>query len=280
MSYLEARTRFNQVFDLAFIWLFARLRVFVNQVGEITGFASKSIRLIFRQPLRIQELISHMEFVGNQSVTIICLSAVFTGMALAFQLFLGFKQLNASGMVGSIVALAIFRELGPVLTGLIVAARAGGAMAARLGTMRVTEQIDALEVMGVDPLQYLVSPRILASVLVMPLLCGVFDFISMIGSWMICIHLLEMDEAQYWERINVWIKPSDIFQGLFKAALFGLFFSIICTHRGYNTKGGAAGVGSSTNRGVVLSMVMIIIIDFFATNIIKIFLDWKEVLLR
>jgi len=280
MSYLEARERFNQTFDGAFLWLFKRLRVFIIQVGEISGFASKSIRLMFSRPWRIQELFSHMEFVGNQSVMIISLSAVFTGMALAFQLFLGFKRLNASGMVGSIVALAIFRELGPVLTGLIVAARAGGAMAARLGTMRVTEQIDALEVMGIDPLQYLVSPRILASVLVMPLLCGVFDFISMIGSWTICIHLLEMDEAQYWERINVWIKASDIFQGLFKAALFGLFFSIICTHRGYNTKGGAAGVGSSTNRGVVLSMVMIIIIDFFATNLIKIFLDWKEVLLR
>jgi phospholipid/cholesterol/gamma-HCH transport system permease protein len=280
MSYLDARERFNQAFDGVFVWLFKHFRLFIIQVGEITGFASKSIRLIFRKPLRIQELVSHMEFVGNQSVTIISLSAVFTGMALAFQLFLGFKRLNASGMVGSIVALAIFRELGPVLTGLIVAARAGGAMAARLGTMRVTEQIDALEVMGVDPLQYLVSPRILASVLVMPLLCGVFDFISMIGSWLICIRLLDMDEAQYWERINVWIKPSDIFQGLFKAALFGLFFSIICTHRGYNTKGGAAGVGSSTNRGVVLSMVMIIIVDFFATNLIKIFLDWKEVLLR
>jgi len=280
MSYLEARERFNRAFDGIFLWLFARLRLFVMEVGDLARFGAHSVRLFFRPPLRFDELIVHMEFVGNKSVSIISLSAIFTGMALAFQLFLGFKKLNAGGMVGTIVALSIFRELGPVLTGLIVAARAGGAMAARLGTMRVTEQIDALEVMGVDPLQYLVSPRIFASVFVMPLLCGVFDFISMIGSWVICIHLLEMDEAQYWERITVWIKPSDIYQGLFKAALFGLFFSIICCHRGFHTKGGAAGVGSSTNRGVVLSMVMIIVLDFFATNLIQVFMTWKEAMFR
>lgn len=280
MSYIEARQRFNRAFDGVFLWLFARLRRFVLEVGDLARFGAHSARLFFRPPFRFEELIVHMEFVGNKSVSIISLSAIFTGMALAFQLFLGFKKLNAGGMVGTIVALSIFRELGPVLTGLIVAARAGGAMAARLGTMRVTEQIDALEVMGVDPLQYLVSPRIVASVLVMPLLCGVFDFISMIGSWLICIHLLEMDEAQYWERITIWIKPSDIYQGLFKAALFGLFFAIICCHRGFYTKGGAAGVGSSTNRGVVLSMVMIIVLDFFATNLIQVFMTWKEAMFR
>jgi phospholipid/cholesterol/gamma-HCH transport system permease protein len=280
MSYMEARRKFNDAFDSAFLWFFRRIKTFVIEVGDLSRFGSHSVRLFFRQPIRFDELVVHMEFVGNKSVSIISLSAIFTGMALAFQLYLGFNKLNAGGMVGSIVALSIFRELGPVLTGLIVSARAGGAMAARLGTMRVTEQIDALEVMGVEPLQYLVSPRIFASVFVMPLLCAVFDFISMIGSWLICIHLLDMDEAQYWDRISIWIKPSDIYQGLFKASLFGLFFSIICCHRGFHTKGGAAGVGSSTNRGVVLSMVMIIVLDFFATNLIQVFLTWKDSVLR
>ena len=153
-------------------------------------------------------------------------------------------------------------------------------MAARLGTMRVTEQIDALEVMGVDPVQYLVSPRILAAVLVMPLLTGIFDFVAMTGCWLISIHLLELDEAQFWDRTAAWLEPNHIYEGLFKAAVFGLFFAIICTHRGYTTKGGAAGVGSSTNRGVVLSMVMIIILDFFVTNLINVFYQWKAALLR
>jgi phospholipid/cholesterol/gamma-HCH transport system permease protein len=146
--------------------------------------------------------------------------------------------------------------------------------------MRVTEQIDALEVMGVNPVQYLVSPRLLASVLVMPLLTGVFDFVAMLGCWMISIGLLDMDEAQFWDVTERWLEPFHIYEGLFKAAIFGLFFAVICTHRGYTTKGGAAGVGSSTNRGVVLSMVMIIILDFFVTNLINVFYQVKAALLH
>ncbi|HVK61209.1 MAG TPA: ABC transporter permease, partial [Bdellovibrionales bacterium] len=177
---------------------------------------------------------------------------------------------------GPTVALGITRELAPVLTGLIVAARAGGAMAARLGTMRVSEQIDALEVMGVNPVQYLISPRIIAATVVMPLLTGVFDFVAMFGCWLISIHLLGLDEASFWDRIIVWIEPFHIYEGLFKGAIFGLFFGIICTHRGFTTKGGAAGVGDATNRGVVTSMVMIIILDFFVTNLINLFYGLKE----
>lgn len=278
MTYLQVRNRFNQTFDSFFIWLGQKVRTFVIETGELVSFGTKSFLLFFSRPFRFSELVGHMEFVGNKSISIISLSGLFTGMALAFQIYLGFKQVNATTLVGPTVALGIFRELGPVLTGLIVAARAGGAMAARLGTMRVTEQIDALEVMGVNPLQYLVSPRIIAALIVMPLLCAVFDFVSMIGSWLICIRLLEMDEATFWDKIRGWIEPSHIYEGLFKAGVFGLFFAVICTHRGYNTKGGAAGVGSSTNRGVVLSMLMIIILDFFVTNLINMFYDWKAVL--
>src|SRR6476469_3108141 len=156
---------------------------FVTETGDLALFLGASIRLLFKKPSRIGEIIKHMEFIGNQSVGIIFLTSLFTGLALSFQVYLGFKLVNATNLVGPTVALGITRELGPVLTGLIVAARAGGAMAARLGTMRVSEQIDALEVMGVDPKQYLVGPRILASLLTMPLLCAVFDFIAMMGAY-------------------------------------------------------------------------------------------------
>lgn len=278
LTYTEKRERFNRSFDAFFLWFWYQFRKFVVECGELATFAWQGLKQAFERPFRFSELISHMEFVGNKSISIISLSGLFTGLALAYQIYLGFKLVNATSLVGPTVGLGITRELGPVLTGLIVAARAGGAMAARLGSMRVTEQIDALEVMGVNPIQYLVSPRIIAAVLVMPLLTGVFDFVAMFGCWLISIHLLGLDEAAFWDRTTRWIEPYHIYEGLFKAAVFGLFFAIICTHRGYTTKGGAEGVGSATNRGVVLSMLMIIILDFFITNIINIFYSVKEAL--
>jgi len=239
----------------------------IREVGDITMFGVSSIRLSFTKPNRYGEIIKHMEFIGNQSVFIVALTALFTGLALSFQLYLGFKAFNAVNMVGPTVALGITRELGPVLTGLIVAARAGGAMAARLGTMRVNEQIDALDVMGVNTRQYLIAPRIYAAVICMPLLTAVFDFVAMLGSYVLCVKLVELDEAIFWDRVNQMIEIRHINEGLFKAAIFGMFFAVICTYRGFNTTGGAKGVGDATNQGVVSSMVMIIILDYFLTNV-------------
>jgi phospholipid/cholesterol/gamma-HCH transport system permease protein len=266
-----ARDKFNRAFDGFFLWIAVKFRTFIIEVGELAQFGLQGYRLFVTKPFRWPELLVHMEFIGNKSLGIIVMSGLFTGMALAYQIYLGFKLVNAVSLVGPTVGMGITRELGPVLTGLIVAARAGGAMAARLGSMRVTEQIDALEVMGVNPMQYLVSPRLVAAVIVMPLLTGVFDFAAMFGCWLVCIKLLGMDEAAFFDRTYLWLEPYHIFEGLFKAAVFGVFFSIICTHRGYLTKGGAEGVGAATNRGVVLSMVMVIASDFFLTNLINMF---------
>ncbi|MCB0407798.1 MAG: ABC transporter permease, partial [Bdellovibrionales bacterium] len=169
------REKVNNALDELFIKVGLTIGGFFYDTGKAFLFFLESIPLIFKKPYRVDEIIRHMEFVGNKSILIIILTGSFTGLALSYQIFLGFKLVNATNLVGPTVALGITRELGPVLTGLIVAARAGGAMAARLGTMRVSEQIDALEVMGVDPKQYLVAPRILATFLTMPLLCGVFD---------------------------------------------------------------------------------------------------------
>lgn len=241
----------------------------VGEVGQISLFFNESVRLIFTAPSRFPEIIRHMEFIGNQSVGIICLTGIFTGLALSFQLYQGFKLFNAVNMVGPTVALGISRELGPVLTGLIVAARAGGAMAARLGTMRVNEQIDALDVMGVNTKQYLISPRLVAATICMPLLVAVFDFISMLGSYFLCVKLVGLDEAIFWQKIADIIEIRHINEGLFKGMLFGIYFAVMCTYRGFNTTGGAKGVGDSTNQGVVQSMVGIIIIDYFATNLIR-----------
>ncbi|RYZ80447.1 MAG: ABC transporter permease, partial [Proteobacteria bacterium] len=240
-------------------------------VGAVSLFMTSSLRLLFSKPHRFGEMIKHMEFVGNQSIGIISLTGLFTGLALSLQIYLGFKMFNAVNMVGPVVALGITRELGPVLTGLIVAARAGGAMAARLGTMRVNEQIDALDVMGVNTKQYLIGPRILASVICMPLLTAVFDFVAMLGSYLLCVKLVQLDEAVFWQKIRDTVEVKHINEGLFKAAIFGLVFAVVCTYRGYNTTGGAKGVGEATNQGVVQSMVMVIILDYFVGNLIRIF---------
>jgi phospholipid/cholesterol/gamma-HCH transport system permease protein len=243
----------------------------IKEVGQIGIFFYRTMRVSFQRPYRVAELIRHMEFIGNQSVFIITLTGLFTGLALSFQIYLGFKLFNAVNMVGPTVALGITRELGPVLTGLIVAARAGGAMAARLGTMRVSEQIDALDVMGINTRQYLIAPRIYAAVFCMPLLTAVFDFVAMVGTYFLCVSLLELDEAIFWEKIAAILDPRHINEGLFKSTVFGLIFAVICSYRGFNTSGGAKGVGEATNQGVVQSMVMIIILDYFLTNVIRIY---------
>ena len=241
----------------------------ICECGITILFLGTAFRSLFAKPSRYSEIIKHIEFIGNQSLLIIALTSAFTGMAMSFQIYLGFSLVNATNLVGPTVGLGITKELGPVLTGLIVAARAGGAMAARLGTMRVTEQIDALEVMGINPIQYLVGPRIIAAVISMPLLCGFFDFVAMTGSYFLCVHGLGLDEGIFFDKIQLWLKPRDINEGLIKAGVFGLVFAAVCTYKGYNTKGGAKGVGEATNSGVVNSMVLIIAIHFIMSNIIR-----------
>lgn len=261
--------RIYRLVSLLGIYTLRTFKTFVFETGKIVLFFNESVRLIFAKPSRFPEIIRHMEFIGNQSVGIIVLTGVFTGLALSFQLYLGFKLFNAVNMVGPTVALGITRELGPVLTGLIVAARAGGAMAARLGTMRVNEQIDALDVMGVNTKQYLIMPRIVAAAICMPLLVAIFDFVAMLGSYFLCVKLVAIDEAVFWQKIADFIEVKHINEGLFKGIVFGIFFATMCSYRGFNTTGGAKGVGDATNQGVVQSMVGIIILDYFLSNLIR-----------
>lgn len=265
------RAKVNDAIDDFLKGIFGLIFDFVFQIGLFSRFSFLALKAFFKRPYRLKDLIQQMEFVGNQSVLIIVLTGAFTGMAVSFQIYLGFKLINATSLVGPTVAMGIARELGPVLSGLIVAARAGGAMAANLGSMRVSEQIDAIEVMGVDPIRYLVAPRIVAAIITMPFLTGIFDFVALIGSYFLCIYILGLDEAVFWDKTTLWLDPNHINEGLIKAAVFGFIFATICTYRGFYTKGGARDVGDATNRGVVMSMVLIIIVDFFMMNLIDIY---------
>lgn len=268
-SWLKVRNQVNEKLDKMALQFAKGSIEFFTEAGQIALFFWHSLKMVRQRPYRFEEIVKHMEFIGNRSLIIIILTGGFTGMALAYQIYLGFKLVNATNLVGSTVALGITRELGPVLTGLIVSARAGGAMAARLGTMRVSEQIDALEVIGINPQQYLVMPRLVAALIAMPLLCGVFDFVAMSGAYLLSSRVLGLDEAIFFDKVQLWLNPRDINEGLIKAGVFGLVFSAICTYRGFYTTGGAKGVGEATNGGVVHSMVLIIVVNFFMTNIIR-----------
>ena len=249
----------------------------IVELGMIFMFMFNSIAWAFRPPFRSPVFFKQMEFIANKSVFIIILTSFFTGMVLSFQIYLGFKIINSENLVGPTVGLGIFRELGPVLTGLIVSARAGGAMAARLGTMRVTEQIDAMDVMGVNPRQYLVAPRIISAVIAMPLLTALFDFVALFGSYLLCVYLLDLDSAVFIEKVQFWLNPVHLNEGLFKASVFGLIFGTVCTYKGFNARGGANGVGNATNEGVVTSMVLIIVSDFFLTKLLRIYLAFMGI---
>ena len=196
------------------------------------------------------------------------LTCLFTGMVLALQTYRGFERFHAEGFVGSVVALSLTRELAPVLTGLMVAGRVGSAMAAELGTMRVTEQIDALYAMATEPIHYLVVPRVNASVLMLPVLTIMGDAIGIVGGWLVSVGLFGANSYLYMERTFQFLEVNDITSGLIKAAFFGLILSVTGCAKGFYTSGGAEGVGRATTSAVVTACMYILLSDFFLTKIL------------
>jgi phospholipid/cholesterol/gamma-HCH transport system permease protein len=197
---------------------------------------------------------------------IILLSGMFTGMVMATQTYFGFKLINVDSLVGVIVALSLSKELAPVLTGLIVAGRAGSAMAAQIGSMKVTEQIDALEVMGINSIQYLAVPRIIASTIALPMLSVVFLFIGNFGSWLVGTKNLMIDESMFFSKLSDFMYVADVFQGIIKAMVFGFVIAVIGTYFGFQVEKGAVGVGRGTNLAVVWGMISVLILDYFLTS--------------
>ncbi|MAW07758.1 MAG: ABC transporter permease [Halobacteriovoraceae bacterium] len=237
-------------------------------VGSITLFLYKFFYWFIKPPFRIKLIMDQLYFIGNKSVFIIVLSGVFTGMVLAYQTYFGFKLINVDSLVGPVVALSMARELAPVLTGLIVSGRAGGAMAAQIGTMKVTEQIDALEVMGINSFQYLAVPRIIAGTISLPLLSILFLLVGNIGGWFVGTQALMIDEAIFFSKLSEFMFMADLYQGLIKATFFGFFISVIGTYFGFSVSKGAEGVGRGTNLSVVWGMITVLITDYLLTSIL------------
>lgn len=238
---------------------------FLTEVGAVFLLFVKAFVWAFRPPFRFRHIARQMEAVGVESIPVVLITASFTGMVLALQSFTGFQRFNAEGLVGTVVALSMTRELGPVLTGLIVAGRAGAAMAAELGTMKVTEQIDALATLAVDPVKYLITPRLLAGMSMLPLLTVFSDFIGIIGGYLISVHMLGANPGIYIRRTIQYLEPNDIWGGLLKAMVFGTIIATISCYRGFNAQGGAEGVGRATTGAVVAAEMLILISDYFLT---------------
>jgi phospholipid/cholesterol/gamma-HCH transport system permease protein len=222
---------------------------------------------MFRRPVRLSAIFKQMEFIGVKSLWVVIVTGGFTGMVLALQTYYGFRRFSSEGLVGTTVALSMTRELGPVLTGLMVTGRAGSAIAAELGTMRVTEQIDALTVMALNPVKYLVVPRVLASLLMLPILTVIADFMGIVGGYFVGVKLLGINEGIFIGRMVKYVDLEDIYNGLAKAACFGVILAVISCYKGFSTKGGAEGVGRATTEAVVMSSITILVADYVLTSL-------------
>ena len=236
-----------------------------NGVGRAVLLLSSALTWSFRPPYRFRQLLNAMEFVGVGSLFIVALTGLFTGAVFALQGAGAFRLFNAESLVGSTVAISLARELSPVLTGLMVTGRAGSGIATELGTMRVTEQIDALYTMAVNPVQYLVAPRFWAGIVMVPLLSVLFTLVGMVGCHFVGVVLLNIDEGVFYERVRWYVTPDDLTSGLIKASVFGGILTLVGCYKGFYAKGGARGVGLATTQSVVVSSVLILMADYFLT---------------
>jgi len=245
-------------------------RVFLNfltAVGRVALFTFEGVRHIFLPPFYFRLLVRQMMTIGYFSLPVVGLTALFTGMVLALQIFIGAGRFNAESAVASIVVLGITRELGPVLGGLMVAGRVASAMAAEIGTMRVTEQIDALTTLSTNPFKYLVTPRLLAATLSLPVLVLVADIIGVMGGYLIATHKLGFNAGTYLKNTIDFLQTLDVVSGLVKAAVFGFIIALMGCYHGFHSRGGAQGVGKATTDAVVSASILILVANYFVTEL-------------
>jgi len=239
-----------------------RVTGLIEEVGGVVSLGGDVARWAVRPPIRVENLFAQLDFVGVGSIFIVMLTGIFSGMVFAHQSSRAFMLFNAESLVGPTVALTLTRELGPVFTALMVTMRAVSAMCTELGTMRVTEQVDALETMAVNPIQYLLVPRVIAGLVMVPLLTMLFNTAGMAGAYVVAVSLRGISAGTFIYRTQQWLDPEDINEGLIKAAVFGLTVTLIGCYKGYNASGGAKGVGQATTEAMVASALAIVMLDY------------------
>ncbi|HXG32998.1 MAG TPA: ABC transporter permease [Bryobacteraceae bacterium] len=242
------------------------LKMPVLSVQEFFVLSGRAIRNVTRRPHYVDDIILQMDTIGVGSLPIVILTGFFSGAVMALQLTKALMTYGAVGKTGELVAITLVREMGPVLTALMVAGRNSSGMASEIGSMKVTEQIDAMRALGTDPTQKLVTPRLIATAIVLPLLTIIADFLGLVGGFMIAYFLLKMTPAQYWNSAWQALEYSDLFQGLIKPFAFAFVIALVGCHYGMQTTGGTQGVGRSTTRAMVVASVWIFVLDFFITR--------------
>jgi phospholipid/cholesterol/gamma-HCH transport system permease protein len=234
----------------------------VSDIGGLAQFAGLTFSWLFRRRLRWSVLLPNFYAIGVSSVPVVVITGTFIGMVLAVQTFSQFSAMGLATRLGSVINVSLLKELGPVLAATMLAGRVGSSMAAELGTMRVTEQIDALSALGTNPIYYLVVPRFIACVVMIPLLTLLADFMGVIGGAVVCTKLLGVDSYHYWQHSREYVEGLDIFAGIFKVFFFGAAMSLISCHRGFHSKAGAEGVGRAATEAFVYSFIAILALDF------------------
>ncbi len=240
---------------------------FLMATGRLALFTVNALFHLFTPPFYPRLIVKQMVDIGYYSLPVVGLTTIFSGMVLALQSYTGFARFSAEGAVSTVVVLSMTRELGPVLAGLMVAGRIGASMAAEIGTMRVTEQIDALVTLSTNPMKYLVAPRILAGLTMLPILVLVGDIIGVFGGYVISIYKLGFNPATYLTKTYDYLEFMDVFSGLVKAAVFGFIIALMGCYNGYNSKGGAQGVGAATTNAVVSASILILIFNYVITEL-------------
>lgn len=240
----------------------------LREMGRMTNFLLYAIYTMFRAPGKITAIFKQVHFIGAKSFFVIFLTASFTGMVLGLQGYYTLRKFGSEGMLGSVVALSLIRELGPVLSALMVTGRAGSAMTAEIGIMRITEQIDALEAMALEPFKYLISPKILAALVALPLLCSIFDVVGIYGGYTVGVKLLGVNPGAYFSQMEKSVEWKDVYSGLIKSISFGLIISWVCSFKGFYSGHGAEGVSKATTSAVVMASVMVLVWDYFLTSVL------------
>ncbi len=239
---------------------------FLASTGRLTLFLIQSLSQGLRSPYYFHQIFRQFWEIGYLSLPVVGLTALFTGMVLALQSYTGFSRFNAENAIASVVVLTMTRELGPVLAGLMVSGRIGASMAAEIGTMRVTEQIDALVTLSTNPFKYLITPRLLGGVAMLPLLVLIADIIGVFGGYLVSVYRLGFNPASYIKQTFDFMHMDDVTSGLIKATVFGFIISLMGCYHGFNSKGGAQGVGKATTYAVVSSSILILISNYLLTS--------------
>lgn len=241
--------------------------VFLEATGALALFTGRALSHCVRPPFYLRQIIRQMIDIGYYSLPVVGLTALFTGMVLALQSYSGFSRFQAEGAIATVVVLSVTRELGPVLGGLMVAGRIGAAMAAEIGTMRVTEQVDALATLSTNPFKYLVAPRLIAGATMLPLLVLVADVIGVFGGFLVAVYKLNFNPAVYISNTWQFLETIDVVSGLVKAGVFGFMVSLMGCYFGYNSRGGAQGVGQATTNAVVAASILILVFNYLITGL-------------